>query len=86
MISAAEARERTNQAMLIRKINKNIKRCIKKGMYSLYMQIPASTIDELREAITDYLCDLGYDCKIPKRSKDCDWSFDLIEISWEEKE
>ena len=86
MISAVEARERTDQYALIHKINKNIKKCIKKGMYSLYMQIPSSTTDELREVITDYLSDLGYDCKIPERSKDCDWSFDLIEVSWEEKE
>lgn len=84
MISAAEARERTDQYTLIHKINKNIKKCIKKGMYSLFMQIPASTTDELRDIIRDYLDDLGYYHKISPLNKECDWSFDVIEISWEE--
>ena len=86
MISAEKARERTEQSALLRQIEKNIKRCIKKGMYTLCMQIPASTSNELREVLRNYLYDLGYHYSIPMYAKDGGWEYDVIEISWEEKE
>lgn len=86
MISAAEARELTKQSVLLRKVGKNIKKCAKKGMSSLFMQIPASATDELRETLKNYLNDLGYYCKIPPRNKECEWSFDVIEVRWEDEE
>ena len=86
MISAAEARELTKQSVLLRKVGKNIKKCAKKGMSSLFMQIPASATDELRETLKNYLNDLGYYCKIPPRNEECEWNFDVIEVRWEDEE
>ena len=83
MISAAEARERAGQAELLKKIGKNIKRCTKKGMYSMCMQIPASTSDYVRGVIAGKLYDMGYLCTVPPQNKECTWSFDVIEVSWE---
>lgn len=84
MISAEKAREQTEQSALLRQVEKNIKRCIKKGMYTLCMQIPANTSAELREVLRDRLYDLGYCYTIPMLVKDNGQKYDLIEISWEE--
>lgn len=85
MISAAEARELTEQSALLRKINKTIKKCAKKGMHFLCMQIPASTPNNVREAIREKLSDAGYIYDIPPRNEECSWSFDVMEINWERK-
>lgn len=86
MISADKARELTEQSALLKKVGKNIKKCAKKGMYALCMQIPASTPNYVREAIGKKLCDLGYSYDIPPRNEGCRWSFDVIDVSWGEKE